>query len=375
MPMNSIKKSGSLRGKRVLVRASLNVPVSDGVVSDDFRLRAMLPTIDHLQKKGAKIILAGHIGRDPKRSLKPVAQYLNKHLKYTTGFAPKLYGDDLGERIDGLGNGQVLMLENLRRFPAETKNGAKFARHLASLADVYVNDAFPVSHRGHASIVGVPKHLPAYAGLRFEKEIKELTKALKPKSPFLFILGGAKFETKVPLMRKFNELADDVFVGGALANDLLRALGYEVGRSVIGDDEKTAKRFAKKKHVFEPTDVVVRTRGKDVMKPASEVKKNDKIMDAGPGSLKFLKGKENSAKLIVWNGPLGFYEKGYDGASKKLLKLIAESRAHSIIGGGDTAALVSKLGMENDFDFISTGGGAMLDYLEDGTLLGLKALQ
>lgn len=375
MNIPSVKELKNIKGKRVIVRGSLNVPLHKGKVADDFRLRRMLPTLTYLEKKGAKIILIGHIGRDPKETLKPVADHLNKKLGKTVGFAPKIYDGSLEERVETLGNGQILMLENLRRFPGETNGSKAYAKHLASFGDIYVNDCFADSHRKHASITEIPKMLPHYAGLLFLEEVNHLEKALKPKSPFLFIIGGAKFETKVPLLRKFSHLADHVFVGGAIAHDLFHAIGVEIGKSLVGKPVPYAKTLASKKNVFLPDDVVAVNQGKKFVRTKEEIKKSDTIMDAGPKTIHNLKKEVKKAKFILWNGPLGFYEKGFDKASKDLLKAIGKTNAFSIIGGGDTTALVSKMKMEDAFTFVSTGGGAMLDFLQDGSLPGISALQ
>lgn len=376
MKFLSITQAKGLKGKRVLVRGSLNVPIKNKKVFDDFRLRELLPTLDYLEKKGAKIILIGHIGRKPTETLKPVADHFNKKLGKTVGFAPKLYGDDLSFRTKNLGNGQILMIENLRRFPGEMGNGKKFAHHLASLGDVYVNDCFGVSHRKHASVVGISRLLPSYGGISFADEVKHLSRALQPKRPFLFILGGAKFETKIPLLKKFINLADTVFVGGAIVNDILEARGLEIGRSVTGGDYPYAKTIGKKKNVLTPKDVVTIKHKKTYTRKVDEIEKEDMIVDAGPGTVKALEGEIQRAKFILWNGPLGLYEQGFDRASRKLLRAISESSAISIIGGGDTVALVSKMRMENDFTFVSAGGGATLEFLQNaGSLPGITALQ
>jgi phosphoglycerate kinase len=245
---------------------------------------------------------------------------------------------------------------------------------LAGLADLYVNEAFSVSHRKDASIVLLPKLLPAYAGLQLEKEVKNLSHAFKkPKHPFLFILGGAKFSTKMPLIEKYLKLADHVFIGGALANDFLKAKGYEVGKSLV-DDTKGIEKILKNKKLILPVDVIVSDGKKLSNKNADMVGKEETILDVGSQSVKMLEPYIKKAKLVLWNGPLGKYEAGGGGATKKILKMVASSKTESIIGGGDTVALISEMKMENKFTFISTGGGATLDFLASGTLPGIKAL-
>lgn len=349
--MRSIKILKNLKGKTALVRVDFNVPIKNGRVLDDFRIKKTLPTIKFLQKKGAKIILISHLGEDGKKSLKPVANYLKKFVKK-----------------------DIVLLENIRRYDGEIKNDLNFAKKLARLGDFYVNEAFSVSHRQHASIVGVPKYLPSYAGFQLEEEIKNLSVVFKkPKHPFLFILGGAKFSTKMPLIKKYLKLADNVFVGGALLNDFLKAKGYEIGKSLV-DNTKGIKEILKNKKLILPIDVVVKNGNKLISRKANEVKKNEIILDVGNNSIKIIEPYIKKSKLILFNGPLGKYEDGNDRATKKVLKLVARSKAESIIGGGDTVSLVSKMKMENKFSFVSTGGGATLDFLAHGTLPGIKAL-
>jgi phosphoglycerate kinase len=238
-----------------------------------------------------------------------------------------------------------------------------------------VNDAFSVAHRKHASVVGVPALLPSAIGLQFQKEIENLSQALHPEHPFLFVLGGAKIETKLPLLKKFLRLADTVFVGGALANTLLFAQGHPVGASVFDKDVGDLQDVLGFSSLHTPDDVVVRRDGKAHSVSNQHVGTKDMIVDVGPGSIQSLRDTVARAKLIVWNGPLGWYEEGFTQGTEELLRMIAESKATSIIGGGDTVALVSSLKLENKFTFVSTGGGAMLDYLANETLPGLEALK
>jgi len=239
-------------------------------------------------------------------------------------------------------------------------NDQVFAKKLSSLGDIYVNDAFSVSHREHASIVSLPKYLPSFAGFQLEEEVKNLSHAFKrPKHPFLFILGGAKFSTKMPLIKKYLKLADNVFIGGALANDFLKAKGVDIGRSLVSDQSFGIKNLLKNKKIILPVDFI---------------KKNEAIIDMGIESVENLGLLIKRSKFILWNGPLGKYEDGGAEATRKILQLVANSKAESIIGGGDTVALVSEMKMEKKFSFVSTGGGATLDFLANGTLPGIKAL-
>jgi phosphoglycerate kinase len=272
----------------------------------------------------------------------------------------------------------VVLLENLRRNKGEMSNGIAFAKKLASYADIYVNDAFSVSHRPHASIVGIPKQLPSYAGLEFEEEIAHLGSIFKPAHPFFVILSGAKFSTKLPLLTKFLTLADHVFVGGALLNDLLLSVGYEVGTSLVENNKKTQselkKLFTHPKLIL-PEDLLVKRSGSIKNVSTNEVDSADQIVDVGMRTTLTLCEIGKQSKLVLWNGPLGIYEDGYDKGTRVLLNTLASSKGDTIIGGGDTGALVTKSGLEKKFHFVSIGGGATLEFLAHGTLVGIKALE
>jgi phosphoglycerate kinase len=247
---------------------------------------------------------------------------------------------------------------------------------LAELGDIYINDAFPVSHREDASIILLPTLLPAYAGLQMAEEIKHLSRAFEnPEHPFLFILGGAKFSTKLPLITKYLELADQVFIGGALANDFLKAKGYEVGQSLVSDTDNGIGAILSNKKLILPQDVIVQSDAKLVNKNIDAVTKDECILDIGRGTVNDVGALIAKSKFILWNGPLGKYEAGGAQSTKEILKLVAASGAESIIGGGDTAALINEMNLEKNFSFVSTGGGATLDFLANGTLPGIKALQ
>lgn len=376
MELKTVNDIPDVAGKRVFVRASLNVPMRDeGTIYDTFRVDEILPTVDALTQAGARVILAGHLGRDPEDTLKPVADYIGQTRALT--FCKDIFADQTKQAIEAMENGEIVMLENLRHWDGEEENDPAFAKHLASFADIYVNEAFAASHRAHASIVGVPQYLPAYGGLQFADEVKHLELVRNPKHPFVFILGGAKFQTKIPLMEKFCELADTLFVGGALANDFYKECGYEIGNSHtdFGKGEIDIAHLLEKENIVLPRDVRVRTaEGEARVRHVQNVKETDTIMDAGPESIAQIKELVKDAELILWNGPLGNYEEGFDEATRDLLTLLSEQNATTILGGGDTATLVSQMQMKNAFDFVSTGGGAMLDYLADGELPGLGAL-
>lgn len=345
--MRSIKTIKNIKGKTVLLRVDFNVPIKDGKVEDDFRIKKALPTINFLLKKGAKLILITHLGKDGRASLEPVIKHFFS--------------------ISKIAENKITFFDNIRKFPGETKNDPTFAKKLATLGDIYVNDAFSVSHRKHASIITLPKYLPSFAGLEFEKEVENLSHAFKKiKHPFLFILGGAKFSTKMPLIKKYLKLADYVFVGGALANDFLKAKGCEIGKSLVSNDNYEIKKLLKNKPA---------RRGGKLILPTDFVIKDGAIVDIGEKTVENLALLIKKSKLILWNGPLGKYEDGGAGATKKILKLVANSKAESLIGGGDTVTLIDEMKMRNKFSFVSTGGGAMLEFLANGTLPGIKALR
>ncbi len=346
--MRNIKQLKNIKGKRALVRVDFNVPIKNGKVLDDFRIKQAIPSIKYLEKKGAKIILITHLGKDGSASLEPVIKHFFKISKCS-----KL---------------QISFFENIRKFSGEEKNDLNFAKNLAKQGDFYVNEAFSVSHRAHASVVSLAKLLPSYAGFQFEKEIKNLSKVFKnPKHPFLFILGGAKFSTKMPLIKKYLKLADSVFIGGALANDFLKAKGYEIGKSLVDEIDFGIKNIIKNKKIILPEDVFV---------------KDEIILDIGEKSVKTLENLIQKSKLILWNGPLGKYEDEEAKATKRIMNfLLKQKNKEIILGGGDLVSCIPKSVLESrNYKlapnlFISTGGGATLDFLANGTLPGIKALK
>lgn len=368
--MKSITTAKNLKGKIVILRTDFNVPIKGGKVVDDFRIRVALPTIKFLKKSGASVIVISHSDlKDDTQTLKPVAQELAKHIKvrFVSGKLPtKLL----------IADGEVVLLENMRRESGEKKNDQKLAKALASLGDLYINDAFPVSHREHASIVGIPKYLPSYAGLQFEKEISHLSKLIKkPTKPFLVIIGGAKFDTKLPLIKRFLKVADNVFVGGALANDFLKLAGFEVGNSLV-EDGYDLKALLKNKKILLPIDVEVLRNGKALSCTLEDIKPGDVIIDSGKNTTKLLSKIVANSKTVLWNGPLGKYESPHGKeASLSVLKALTKNRkCFSVIGGGDITA-VSTPAIEKKLSFVSTGGGATLEFLATGTLVGIKALK
>ncbi len=368
MKLLTIPKNLKLKGRRVLIRLDLNEPVEKGKVVNDFRIRRALPTLQFLVKSGAKVVVLSHCSKK-EDTLKTVALYLNKFIK--VGFVPDVCGAIAEESIKRMADGSVIVLENLRQEDGEEKNELSFAKKLAKFGDIYINEAFSVSHRKHASIVSLPKLLPSYAGFLFAEEVTALSRVIKPKQPLLMIMGGAKSETKLPLIKKYLPKASSIFVGGALANSFLKEDGYEVGKSLADKNTKALSPLLKNKKVFLPVDIVVRN---GAVKWIDEVLKSECIVDNGPESIFILENMIGKAKTVIINGPLGIYQDGFGAGTEKLLKILAKSNCAVFIGGGDTVALVSKLKLEKKFSFVSTGGGAMLDFLVNETLPGTKVL-
>jgi phosphoglycerate kinase len=379
--MKTVRDITLLHSLPVLVRAALNVPVSNGKVVNTFRLRKAVPTIEYLRKQNARVILIGHIGEKGTETLLPVYEAMKEFVPGLK-FCPVTIGAQAREAIRTLPAGGVLMLENLRRNRGEIMNDKKFAQELAELADVFVEDSFDVCHRAHASVVGVPLLLPAFAGLLVEEEVRELSKALTPQHPALAIIGGAKFSTKEPVITKLLETYDRVFAGGALGNDFVKAMGYDVGQSLVSDaDPKAIKNLLANRKLAVPLDAIVAaqqigqgTKGESRISRLDSIKPDEKILDDGPATTAMLADLIVKAKTVLWNGPLGDYEDGFAEATKAMVVAIANSKAYSIVGGGDTEAAIESFHLHEHFSFISTGGGAMLDFLAKGTLPGISVL-
>lgn len=381
--MRSVRDIPALHGIPVLVRTAMNVPIENGVVANDYRLRRALPTIEYLAARGARVILASHIGEQGTETLRPVAEALAAFIP-NVSFCESTIGEAAREAVRALHPGGILVLENLRRHKGETANDLQFAKELALLADVFVQDSFDTCHRLHASMVGVPKLLPSYAGLLLEEEVTELKKALTPQSPSLAVIGGAKFSTKEPVLKTLLAAYDHVFVGGALANDFLKASGHKVGASLVsGASLDEAKALSENPRLVLPLDVVVvPSRMLDAPEVRlharatahDDIKEGEAVLDVGPVSVAHLASLAREAKTVLWNGPLGNYERGFVDATDGLARAIAGSHAHSVVGGGDTVAAIETLGTLHTFSFVSTGGGAMLDLLAYGTLPGIEVL-
>lgn len=381
--MRSIRDIRLFENIPILVRAALNVPIENGKVVNDYRLRRAVPTIKFLSERGAKVILISHIGEQGTETLEPVARALGKLIPKVSFF-----GETIGERARGaireLAPGSILVLENLRRNTGELKNDPSFAKELAALADIFVQDSFDTCHRVHASIVGVPKFLPNYAGLLLEEEVEELSQSLTPQHPALAVIGGAKFSTKEAVLTTLLNTYDHVFVGGALANDFLKLSGQLVGKSLVSETNADGMRniLANPKLVLPIDSIVIPAQSIDAMHardeariaPLGQVQPDEIILDHGPGTSILLSSLAKKAKTILWNGPLGNYEHGFIDATDAFARAVADSGARSVIGGGDTIAAIENLNLLPRFSFVSTGGGAMLDLLAKGTLPGIDAL-
>lgn len=369
--MKTLRDIGDLNGKKVIARLGLNVPIENGQIIDDYRIQKMLPTLKFLTDGGARVIVVAHIGRDKKETLKPVAEYLGHTFNVT--FVSDIMSQQARDAVESSAPGDVVFFENLRRWDGEANNDPTFVEHLASFADVYVNDAFPVAHRSHASITGLPTKLPAYAGMQFEQEVTHLEKAFDPNHPFVFILGGAKVETKLPLLQSILPKADTVFVGGVLANDFFKAQGKPIGKSIVSDTVAPLDMMDNRAFTL-PHDVVVLRNGEHVVTNVDAVEASDQIFDAGPESIQQLAEAIRDARLVVWNGPVGLCEKGFCDGTIRIAQALARSEACTIAGGGDSLAAIPD-DLQDQFDFVSTGGGAMLDFLSDGTLPAIEALE
>ncbi len=380
--------SVDVSGKRVLVREDLNVPMAKGQIADDARIRAAVPTLQHLAERGAMVIVMSHLGRpkgvDPELSLRPVGMQLATVLGRDVRFAGDCVGEPARSAVAALQNGEVLLLENVRFHPEDEANDADFAHQLASLGDLYVNDAFAASHRAHASVVGVAAYLPAFAGELMEAELKALHQALdNPKRPMLAVVGGAKVSTKVGVLRNLLNKVDALIIGGAMANTFFKARGWPTGSGLVEDtalgEAKEVAAAAGEKLLL-PVDLVCARR----MEPsqalrimnANEVEPGWMALDIGPRSVAAFKQRLHRAGTVVWNGPMGVTEiPDFSDGTRAIGEAIATSGGYTLVGGGDTVAAIDTLGLSGRFSHVSTGGGATLEYLEGKTLPGIAILK
>ncbi len=364
----------SVKGKRIILRVDFNISINNNKVQSDFRIKRVLPTIQKLSSAGAKVILISHI--DPKEggTLEPVARYLVEYFPRLF-FVSNIFDDNLGAKVLSMNDGDVILFENLRNWEGEKSNDLEFSKHLASFGDMYVNEAFSVSHRSHASIVGITEFIPSFFGFAFREEIVHLKEVFHPHKPFLVVMGGAKFDTKVPLVSKFLDIADLVLVGGAIANDFFKAKGLFVGDSLVSEKEPEGlHKLLESNKLILPLDVYTSYKGEKVLKNPKEVGVGERILDVGSKTVKMLKIAVKESNFVLWNGPLGKTESGFGGSTEEFAKILASSGVMSIVGGGDVVASIEKLGLMDKFTFVSSGGGAMLEFLSDETLVGIEAV-
>lgn len=389
MRKKTVKDIPGLAGKRVFLTVDFNISMENGHVANDTRMREAIPTIKYLLSQNARIIIASHLGRphghDSSLTLAPVAKRLEELVDRKVTLVDRYWEKEALTKLSKVPRENIAMLENIRFVKEEELNDRNFAKHLASMADYFVNDAFGTAHRVHASIVGIAEFLPAYAGLLMDKEIRMLSEALeKPKRPFLLVIGGAKTPEKISVIERLLDVADNVILGGAIANTFLAAWGIGTGRSMVDYEmiEMARVVFWKttRKHsaLLLPLDVVVSDKDRKIRPKPTDYNKiphHMAIFDIGPRTIKNYEELIREAKTIIWNGPMGLYEDPrFSKGTEAVLKGIADSKAFSIIGGGDTLTTIKEEYLRK-IDHISTGGGAMLVFMEKGTLPGIEVLQ
>ena len=390
-------KDLDVKGKKVLVRVDFNVPLSkenNEEIADDTRIKAALPTIDYLLENDAKVILMSHLGRPkgeakPEFALKPVADWLENHYKDKFHFfpSPEVVDDKVKEEVANLKDGEVCLIENTRYVAGETKNDPEFAKKLASLADLYVNDAFGTSHRAHASNVGVASILPSAVGFLIEKEIDVMGKALEaPEHPFVSILGGAKVSDKIGVIENLITKVDTILIGGGMAYTFLKAQGKEIGKSLLEEDKMDLSLELIKKaeennvEILLPVDVVIADEIKSGVETEivdiDSIPEDKEALDIGPKTAELFASKIKNAKTVVWNGPMGVFEvKEFANGTNKVAEALAESDAITIVGGGDSALAIELAGLKDKITHVSTGGGASLEFLEGKDLPGISSIE
>jgi phosphoglycerate kinase len=396
MKLRSIREVKDLKGKRVLVRVDFNVPIKDGKVANDARIRVSLSTIEFLLKEKAKVIILSHLGRpkgkiDERLRLNPVAEKLEELLKVSVKKLDDCVGGGVAAEIEKMQEGEIILLENTRFHSAEKENERNFVKQIASLGDLFANDAFGVAHRKHASNFGVAEKLPAYAGFSLIREVETLSRILEePQKPLVFVLGGAKIDTKIGVLKKFSQIADTILLGGGLANTFLAAEGFEVGQSLCEKDKlEIAKEILAEadqngcKFIL-PSDAVCLAASEEISENSqtttfsvNAIPASMKILDIGEKSTQQFSEIIEKSKMVVWNGPVGLFELApFEAGSKKIASACAQTSAVTILGGGDTIAALEKFKISfQKFTHVSTGGGAMLEFLEGKKMPAIEILQ
>jgi phosphoglycerate kinase len=359
----------TLKGKRVIVRVDWNMPVTNNVITDTSRFDVSVPFLKHLAVSGAKIIILSHFG-EKGESLTPIATHATKTLPFIT-FNPSFDLGELETASRNLAEGQAMLLENVRLFEGETENLPSLAASFAALGEVFINDAFSVAHRKHASVVGLAENKLSYFGPTFERELENLTKALTPVKPALLIVGGAKISTKLSLIRQYLDQGVKVFVGGAMVHNIWKERGIQIGKSLYDPEYHLPETFFRHPLLMTPVDVILAT-GETVA--VEEIPAEGVVVDCGEKTVAMLSQLMEMSNTVIANGPLGLYEKGWLKGSEHILTNLANSNAASYVGGGDTVTVAHSLNLLQKFTFVSLGGGAMLDFLASGTLPGIDAV-
>ena len=391
MQLNTIKEA-DLKGKRVLIRVDFNVPLKNGVVTDNTRIKAALPTVQYILEQGASLVVMSHFGRpkgqkNPDFSMAPIAKEFEKLLGRPVKLAPDVIGPEVEAEVKALKPGEVLLLENVRFYKEEEANDPEFAKTLASYGDIYCNDAFGTAHRAHASTEGVSHYLPSYAGFLIEKEVKFMAPLLEnPEKPFVAIIGGSKVSSKITVLESLVKTCDTIVIGGGMAYTFLSVLGNKIGKSLFEPDYvDTAKAFlekAKEKgvNVILPVDNVCAKEFSENAEPilvdSDNISDDLMGMDIGPKTVALITDALKDAKSVVWNGPMGVFEfDAFAKGTEAVAKALAASNATTVVGGGDSVAAINKFGLASKISHVSTGGGASLEFLEGKTLPGIKALE
>ena len=391
MKLNTINEA-DLKGKRVLIRVDFNVPLKNGVVTDNTRIKAALPTVKYILEQGASLVVMSHFGRpkgqkNPDFSMAPIAKEFEKLLGRPVKLASDVIGPEVEAEVKALKPGEVLLLENVRFYKEEEGNDPEFAKTLASYGDIYCNDAFGTAHRAHASTEGVSHYLPSYAGFLIEKEVRFMAPLLEnPEKPFVAIIGGSKVSSKITVLESLVRTCDTIVIGGGMAYTFLNVLGNSIGKSLFEPDYvDTAKAFLEKAKekgvkVILPVDNVCAKEFSETAEPilvnSDNISDDLMGMDIGPKTVQLIVDALKDAKSVVWNGPMGVFEfSAFAKGTEEVAKALAASNATTVVGGGDSVAAINKFGLADKISHVSTGGGASLEFLEGKTLPGIKALE